>query len=122
MIKHFLCKIIGDGASLQTAYRPEIKDLLAGRGGYSALIPNNPNGTPKKDWCYVVVEASEAVLLELENVHGLPPVMAGKETKVNAFLFARGVPPNISTDKRGICDLLEPGVDITQCRINGKHE
>lgn len=122
MIRHFLCRVIGDGKSLQTAYRAEINDLLAGRGGFSAVIPNNPDGTPKKNWCYVVVEAPEAVLDELENTHGLPPVMAGKETKLRNFLSLKGVPPQIPTDKRGICDLLEPGVDITQCRINGKHE
>jgi hypothetical protein len=70
--RYYTCKIIGDGQSPETAWRPAIQDIVdAGRGGIRAfdftavMPPSDPQtGAPTRDWCLVIASGPDHRLAE----------------------------------------------------------
>lgn len=84
----FLCPVIGDGLTTETAFRPSLADQVRGGSFVGALtcrLPLNPsNGLPLKSWCLCLVAARDlTTLYTLPNV--FPLLQATPQTKVSSI-------------------------------------
>jgi hypothetical protein len=91
-LRFYLCPVIGDGSDDNT-YRPK----LTGLGEFSAMIPSNPDGTPKFSWTAVVVRATDWAALDadptLEKLFDTSDLPDGINTfaEVKAYLQSKTV-------------------------------
>lgn len=58
----FLCPVVGTGAA-DDPYRAKAHDYGV---DYSAVIPSNPDGTPRFNWCLAKVAASDFAALDAD--------------------------------------------------------
>jgi hypothetical protein len=71
--RYYLCDIIGDGQTTETAFRPAVADLGV---TMAQVIPTDPvTGRPLFDWCLVLVQTdNHARVAALKGVDPLPDV------------------------------------------------
>src|SRR3990167_11508678 len=55
-MRYFICPIIGDGLTTETAWRAKIPQTIQ---SHSALIPSKPDGSPKFSWALVKIDAMD---------------------------------------------------------------
>ena len=69
MKRYYVCKIIGDGLSPDSAFRPAISDIIDPKTGtlafvHSAVMPPIVNGAPEVPWCLVIAGGQDHKLAE----------------------------------------------------------
>jgi hypothetical protein len=55
-LRVYLCPVVGDGQSIETAYRPALGRVVRPA---TMLMPTNPDGSPRFGWALVVGRASD---------------------------------------------------------------
>jgi len=121
MKRYYVCDIIGDGQSPETAYRPAIADIVDPQTHLRAFEISveskvNPDGTPALPWCLVIAAGQNHALADgVQGIDGLPDYPLDVRlsamhtpTKLAAFarLSARGVDTTSLSNADGYRDVV----------------
>lgn len=121
MKRYAVCKIIGDGLTPETAYRPAVADILDPQTGMRAfnvaqVMASNPDGTPKRPWALVVIAGPRMDLIaNNQDVDLLPDVpldlkigsmQSVTKLKMAQALTARGIDMSGLGNIDGVRDLV----------------
>jgi hypothetical protein len=101
--RYAVCKVIGDGATPETAYRAAAQDLAG--ISHSALIASNADGTPRFSWCLVLLSAADLTQASSSADVDLFPAIsldalissltAAQRNAISTKLQARGIDPSV---------------------------
>lgn len=109
MKRYYVCKIIGDGQSIATAYRPAINDIVDPATGLkafitSAIIQTDANGQPVLPWCLVIASGQRHALAAAHpDIDPLPDYPL--DVKVSAM--------NTLTRNRALQKMQARGIDVS---------
>lgn len=68
----YVSPVVGDGKSPDTAYRLAVADLAGPNSKY--YIPTKPDGTPRFNWGFGIVNATPAVHAQIQVIAGVRPL------------------------------------------------
>jgi hypothetical protein len=118
-LRFYLCPLVGDGLSEETAYRPQ----LAGLANFASMIPHNPDGTPKFNWCVAVARQADWTALDadaqLERLFGIDlPDTIDTFAELKAYLQSKTVGDIPVARRQAINDKLTArGIDTSQITL-----
>lgn len=114
MKRYAVCKIIGDGLTPETAFRPAISDVTDPQTGFAAynitsIIGNYPAGHPQAgqpthDWCLVLASGDDFKLVEGNADIDLLP-----EVDLDVKVSAMHVPTKVEMGEK----LVARGIDTS---------
>lgn len=124
MKSYFVCKIIGDGLSPETAFRPAIQDVLDPATGFrafntSSVIAIDEFGQPVLEWCLVIASGKDHSLVEgNDDIDALPLNAELASIKVSSLdtvskvdmaqkLQSRGIDTSFISNADGIRSIVE---------------
>lgn len=117
MPRYYLCDVIGDGQTPETAYRPALQDVVGARGRafeFTCEIALDERGQPVRPWCVVVAEGDAALVRDVPGVVPLPDrtldtrlVDTGQAAAIRAKLAEKGVAVTAAKDGDTLRALLE---------------
>lgn len=108
----YIAPIIGDGKSVDTAYRSSIADLAGNNSRF--YIPSNVDGTPKFGWSFAVVNATADVhnaIQAMTNVTQLP--------KYSPSTLLKDIPTNIRAAAQNKMTAL--GINYSSLTLNNPY-
>lgn len=116
-LRFYISPVIGDGLTLETAYRSKIG------GHHSTMIPRNPDGTPKFNWCLTIVRADDWAQANadasLERLFGIDlPDTVDTFAELKTFLQSKTV-SDIPVARRQALNtrLTNRGIDTSQITL-----
>lgn len=114
-LRIYLCPIIGDGLTPETAFRPKLDGLAE----YSVRIPHQANGTPRRNWTICIASNPVWTLLDvdstLERLFGIDlPDAIDTRAELRAFLQSKVVGDIPPARRRALNDrLTAKGMDTS---------
>lgn len=117
MPRYYICDIVGDGRTPETAYRPALQDVVGARDrafDFTCEIASDERGRPVHPWCVVIAEGDAALVRDVPGVVTLPDrtldtrlVDTGEAAALRAKFAEMGVTVEASKDTDTLRALVE---------------
>lgn len=118
-LRFYICPIIGDGKTMETAYRAKLGGLAA----HVPTIPHKPDGSPQFNWCLAIARSSNWARADadatLERLFGIDlPDTVDTFAELKAFLQSKTV-GDIPVARRQALNtrLTNRGIDTSQVTL-----